>query len=70
MTGTEPFAWVTEAMVQLADPDELVVPLQVCTVLPDPKVRTSVFPARGVPLVVSVADSVAGWPLTAVVAPV
>jgi hypothetical protein len=28
VTGTEPTVWLTEAMVQLAEPNELVVALQ------------------------------------------
>ena len=53
-----------------AAPDELVVAVQLCAVRPVPSVSVSGWPLSGVPLLVSVADSVTEEPLVAVVAPV
>ena len=70
MTETEPATWFTDEMVQEAAPDELVVAVQLCAVLPVPRVRTTLWPLSGVPLLVSVDDSVTDEPFVAVVAPV
>ena len=62
--------WLTDGMEHDAAPDELVVAVQLCAVLPVPSVRVSGWPLSGVPLLVSVDDSVTEEPLVAVVAPV
>jgi hypothetical protein len=53
-----------------AAPDAFVVAVQLCAVLPEPSVRVSGWPFRGVPLLVSVDDRVTEEPFVAVVAPV
>lgn len=70
VTVTEPLACFTEAMVQLAEPEEFVVPLQVCAVDPEPRVKMMVCPAIGVPLDVKTPDNVADCPFTSDVVPV
>jgi hypothetical protein len=57
-------------MTQLAEPDELVVALQDWAELPDPRVKVTDLPGRADPKAVKVPESVAAWPLVAVVAPV
>ena len=58
-------------MLQLALPAELVVAVQCCAPEPDPTVKVTVWPGRGVPLaVVSVADRFGGWPVVVDVLPV
>jgi hypothetical protein len=53
-----------------AAPAEFVVAVQLCAVLPVPSVKVRVWPLSGVPLLVSVDESVTDEPLVAVVAPV
>ena len=66
--------WSTEVMVQLTFPLTSVTALQLWAVEPDPMVKVTTLVGSGVPevgvLVVSVPDSVIGWPFTAVVGPV
>ena len=57
-------------MVHEAAPDELVVAVQLCAVLPVPSVMTTGWPLSGVPPLVSVDDRVTDEPFVAVVAPV
>ena len=74
MTVSAVWGWSTEAMVQLTFPLASVVPLQDCAVQPEPMVKVTTLVGSGVPVVgvsvVRVPESVVGWPLTAVVAPV
>ena len=75
MTGTGLVVWFTLAITQETAPDELVVPLQLCAELPEPRVRVTVLPADGShPIagssVVSTPERVAEEPLVAAVAPV
>ena len=60
--------------MQLTFPLASVVPLQVCSVVPDPMVNVTTLVGSGVPVVgvsvVSVPERVVGWPFTAVVSPV
>ena len=66
--------WLTDAMVQLAAPLAFVVPVQLCSELPEPMVKVTVWPDTSVPavgsLVVSTPERVAGWPLVTDVVPV
>ncbi len=57
-------------MVQLAEPEASVVPEQLWAEPPDPRVRVTVLPGSGLPKALSTPESVAGWPIVAVVAPV
>jgi hypothetical protein len=61
-------------MTQLAEPEELVVPLQDCAPDPVPRVKTTGWPVRGVPadgtFVVKTPESVTGCPFMAEIAPV
>jgi hypothetical protein len=63
-TVREPVVWLTVAIVHVAVPDALVVPLQVCAVPPLPSVNKSETPATGPPpaVIVSTAESVAELP--------
>ena len=74
MTGAGLVVWFTLAITQEAAPDELVVPLQLCAEVPDPRVKVTVRPLMGAPSagssVVKTPESVAADPLVAVVAPV
>jgi hypothetical protein len=70
VTGTLPTVWLTEAMLQLAEPPASVVPVQLWTELPDPRVSSTVLPGSGDPKLVSTPESVAGWPLVVAVVPV
>ena len=69
MIATEPVTWFT-VMVQEATPDELVVPVQLWTVLPDPSVITTGCPASGVPFEVSTDVRVNDCPDVTLVEPV
>ncbi len=68
--GTEPAVWLTSAMVQLAFPAALVVPVQLWAVLPEPSVMRTERPPSGFPSVVKLADKVNDIPLTAREGPV
>ena len=57
-------------MLHVATPAAVVVAVQLWTVFPLPRFRTTVWPLSGVPLLVKVDDSVTDEALVAVVAPV
>ena len=69
-----PVVWLTLAMVQLAAPLALVTAVQLCSELPEPRVKVTVLPETSVPgdgsLVVRVPERVADWPLVTDVVPV
>ena len=70
MIGTDPAVWFTVAMVQLALPAALVVPVQLWAVLPEPRVMRTARPPKGAPSVVRFAVMVNDIPLTAMEGPV
>ena len=57
VTGSGLLLWLTLAMVQLACPAALVVPVQLCAELPEPMVNVTVCPLTGVPAVGSLVVS-------------
>ena len=56
--------------MQLAFPEEFVVPVQLWAVLPEPRVMRTARPPSGLPSVVRLADMVKDMPLTAMDGPV
>jgi len=60
---TEPETWFTDGMEHDAEPEEFVVAVQLCAVLPVPSVKVRGWPLSGVPLLVSVDESVTDEPL-------
>ncbi len=70
MTVTVPATWFTDSIVHEAEPDELVVAVQLCSDCPVPSVSVTGWLLSAVPLLVSVADSVSDCPLVTDVAPV
>ncbi len=71
---SEQGCWLTLAIVQLACPAALVVPVQLWAEEPEPIVKVTVCPATGVPAVgsleVTTPLKVTGWPLVSWVGPV
>jgi hypothetical protein len=67
-----PEAWLTLAIEHVAVPLELVVPLQVCALLPLPSVKSKETPETAAPpdVCVNVADGFAALPSVNAVAPV
>ena len=74
MTGIGPCGWLVTAIEHDAAPDALVSPVQVCAVVPLPRVNVTVWPPSPEPItgssLVSTPESVIGWPFWAVVPPV
>ena len=67
----EPTGWLTLAMLQLAVPAALVVPLHDCAPMPLPRVKLIISPEIGeLPALVSTAERVAVLPFVNVVGPV
>ena len=70
VTVTVPETWFTDWMVHEAAPEALVVAVQLWADFPVPSVRVTGWLPSGVPLLVSVADSVSDCPFVVDVVPV
>ena len=71
VTASAPAVWLTLAIVHVAVPLELVMPLQVCAVPPLPSVNSTETPTTALPPVVcvSTAETLAELPSVNVVGP-
>ena len=70
VTGTVPEIWFTLAMLHEAAPEASVVAVQLWAEEPDPSVSVTDWPFSGVPLLVSVVDSVSDDPSVVLGGPV
>ena len=70
MTVTVPVTWLTDSIVHEAEPDELVVAVQLCSDCAVPSASVTGWLPSAVPLLVSVADNVRDCPFVTDVAPV